>query len=147
MPAGTGQPTEGWPGRAGTAARERCFGVLADNPFLLVCRAVERTLLVGYGTASPMSDQALVRLVTAAGDGTWLLAAPPDGCARVTWPGEPLDAAALVELGPAHALIDLDGSQPYAEPGAAARARAEPADARPRGRAPGTARRRCGAAR
>ena len=115
----TGQPTAGRPGAMPEPLPARLLGVLADNPFLLVCRAVGRTLLVGYGTVSPLSDQALVRLVTAGADGTWLLAAPPDGCARVTWSGEPLDAAALVELGSAHALIDLDDSQPYAEPGAA----------------------------
>jgi len=112
------------------------LSALADNPFMLVCRPVgrselagygtvaslpDRALLVGYGTASPLSDRALARLVAADGGGTWLLAAQPDGCARVTWVGEPLDAAGLVELGPAHALSDLDGSQPYAEAGAAAR--------------------------
>ena len=48
--------------------------------------------------------------------GTWLLAGPPDGCARVTWTGEPLDAGGLVRLGTAYALTGLDGSQPWAEP-------------------------------
>jgi hypothetical protein len=119
VPVDAKQPAVGQPGAVPEPLPARLLGVLADNPFLLVCRTVGRTLLVGYGTASPLSDQALVRLVTAAADGTWLLAASPDGCARVSWSGEPLDAAALVELGPAHALIDLDGSQPYAEPGAA----------------------------
>jgi hypothetical protein len=96
------------------------LSALADDPFTLVCRPVERTLLIAYGTASPLSDRALSRLVTAHGDATWLLAPPPDACARVTWTGEPLDAAGLVRLGPAQALIDLDGTQPYTEPAAAA---------------------------
>jgi hypothetical protein len=96
------------------------LSALADDPFTLVCRRIDRTLLVDYGTASPLSDQGLTRLVAAEGGGTWLLARPPDGCARVTWADEPLDAAGLVELGPAHALVDLDGNQPYAEASAAA---------------------------
>jgi len=91
------------------------LSALADDPFTLVCRPVDRTLLVGYAAAAPLSDQALTRLVAAEGGGTWLLASPPDGCARVTWTGEPADGAGLTELGPAHALVDLDGNQPYAE--------------------------------
>lgn len=90
------------------------LAALRDDPFTLVCRAVGQTLLIGYGSASPMSDRALADRVVAAGDTTWLLAAPPDGCARLTWSGEPLDAASLVRLGPAHALTDIDGAQPYA---------------------------------
>jgi hypothetical protein len=96
------------------------LSALADDPFTLVCRPAGQALLVGYGSASPLSDQALARLVAAGGGGTWLLAGRPDGCARVTWAGEPLDPAGLVELGPAHALIDLDGNQPYLEASAAA---------------------------
>jgi hypothetical protein len=95
------------------------LSALADDPFTLVCRPVEEALLIGYGTASPLSDQALGRLVAAEGGGTWLLASPPDGCARVTWAGEPLDPAGLVELGPTHALDDADGNQPYLEASAA----------------------------
>jgi len=125
-PAGMGQAGMGQaaPGEA-APARDMLSGVLlsalADNPFILVCRPVDRTLLVAYGTASPLSDQALGRLVAAGGDATWLLAPPPHGCARVTWTGEPLDADGLVRLGPAHALIEVDGTQPYAEPAATAR--------------------------
>jgi hypothetical protein len=88
---------------------------LRDDPFAIVCREVEQVLLIRYGAASPLSDRAIARLVTAAGDGTWLLADPPDGCARLTWRGEPLDAANFVRLGPAHALTDLTGEQPWTE--------------------------------
>ena len=91
------------------------LAALRDDPFTLVCRSMEQALLIGYATASPLSDRALARLVAAAGDETWLLADPPDGCARVSWIDEPLDAANFVRLAPAHALTDLDGSQPYAE--------------------------------
>jgi len=91
------------------------LAALRDDPFSLVCRSMEQALLIGYATASPLSDRALARLVAAAGDETWLLAGPPDGCARVSWIDEPLDAATFVRLAPAHALTDLDGSQPYAE--------------------------------
>jgi hypothetical protein len=131
--AGTGQPAAARVAATPEPLPARLLGVLAGNPFLLVCRPVGETLLMGYGAVSPMSDQALARLVTAAADRTWLLTAPPGGCARVTWSGEPLDAAALVELGPAHELIDLDRRR--------ARARAEPADACPRDRLPGAHRR------
>jgi hypothetical protein len=92
------------------------LSALRDDPFCLVCRPAGEALLIGHGTASPLSDRSLTRLVGAAGGGTWLLAAPPDGCARVTWEGEPMDAVALVRRGPAHALTGLDASQPYAEP-------------------------------
>jgi hypothetical protein len=91
------------------------LAALRDDPFSLVCRSMEQALLIGYATASPLSDRALARLVAAAGDETWLLAGPPDGCARVSWIDEPLDAANFVRLAPAHALTDVDGSQPYAE--------------------------------
>jgi hypothetical protein len=104
---------------AAPAGRELPVTLLAaiqDDPFALLCRAVEQSLLIGYGTASPLSDRALARLVAAADDSTWLLAAPPDGCARLTWIDGPMDAANLVRLGPVHALTDLDGTQPYAEP-------------------------------
>lgn len=120
----SGQPAaRTGPGQASTGQEvlpAALLSALADDPFLLVCRPVERTLLIGYGTASPLSDRALAQLVAAEGGGTWLLAAGPDGCARVTWDGEPLDADGLAELGPAHALIDLAGDQPYAEAAAAA---------------------------
>jgi hypothetical protein len=92
------------------------LSALRSDPFTLVCRPVEQALLVGYGEASPLSDRSLARLAAEAGGGTWLLAAPPGGCARLTWAAEPLDAGGLVRLGTAHALIGLDGSQPYAEP-------------------------------
>jgi hypothetical protein len=104
---------------AGEALPATLLSALADDPFTLVCRLIDRTLLVGYGTASPLSDHALARLVATEGGGTWLFASPPDGCARVTWAGEPLDAAGLVQLAPAHALVDLDGNQPYADPSGA----------------------------
>jgi hypothetical protein len=97
-----------------TALPATMLAALQGDPFALVCRAVEQSLLIGYGTASPLSDRALARLVTAAGDQIWLLAGPPDGCARLTWIGEPVDAANFVRVGPAHALTDLDGTQPYA---------------------------------
>ena len=116
---GLAGPRQG--GRVPEAVPAALLAALADDPFALVCRPVEQTLLVGYGTASPLSDRALTRLVAADGGQTWLLAAPPDGCAQITWTGAPLDASGLVQLGPAHALVDLNGSQPYAEPGSTAR--------------------------
>jgi hypothetical protein len=57
---------------------------LGDDPFCLVCRVAGEALLIGYGSASPLSDRSLTRLVEAQGGGTWLLAAPPDGCAHPT---------------------------------------------------------------
>jgi hypothetical protein len=89
---------------------------LQDDPFALVCRVVDGTVLIGHGTASPLSDRALARMAAVADADAWLLAAAPGGCARVTWLGEPLDAASLVRLGPAHELADVDGTQAYAEP-------------------------------
>jgi FtsH ternary system domain X7 len=120
-------PARSGPARSGRAAAapdtvpDALLAALAEDPFTLVCRPVERTLLIAYGTASPLSDRTLSRLVAARGDTTWLLAPLPDGCARVTWVGEPLEAAGLVQLGPAHELVDLDGTQPYTEPAATAR--------------------------
>jgi FtsH ternary system domain X7 len=105
--------------RVSAAARatlpETLLAALRDDPFALVCRSLEQALLIGYGTASPLSDRALAQLVAVAGDETWLLAGPPDGCARVTWIDQPLDAANFVQLAAAHELADLDGSQPYAQ--------------------------------
>jgi hypothetical protein len=114
----TGQAGSGPSGPAQRALPTALLSALADDPFALVCRPVERTLLISYGSASPLSDAALARLVAAAGDETWLLAPPPEGCARVSWTGQPLDASGLVELSPAHQLIDLDGSQSQIEPAA-----------------------------
>jgi hypothetical protein len=91
------------------------LAALQDDPFTLVCRSVDQALLIGYATASPLPDRALARLATAAGDESWLIAGPPDGCARISWLGQPLDATNFVRLAPAHALTDLDGNQPYAE--------------------------------
>jgi FtsH ternary system domain X7 len=117
-------PARTGPARTGQAAAdtlpEALLAALAEDPFTLVCRPVERTLLIAYGTASPLSDRTLSRMVAARGDTTWLLAPLPDGCARVTWAGEPLEAAGLVQLGPPHELIDIDGTQPYTEPAATA---------------------------
>ena len=105
--------------RISAAARatlpETLLAALRDDPFALVCRGPDQALLIGYGTASPLSDRALARLVALAGDETWLLAGPPDGCARVTWIDQPLDAANFVQRAAAHELLDLDGSQPYSQ--------------------------------
>ena len=111
------------PARPGEAARaaelatlpQTLLAALRDDPFALVCREAGRSLLIGYGTASPLSDRALARMVAASGDSTWLLAGAPGGCARVTWIGEPLDAANFVRLGPAYALADVGETQAYAE--------------------------------
>jgi hypothetical protein len=104
------------PGAVAETLPAALLSALADDPFALVCRPVERALLIRYGHASPLSDGALARLVAVAGDETWLLAPPPDGCARVTQAGAPLDAASLVELGPPHRLLDAGADQAHAEP-------------------------------
>lgn len=117
----TAQPVVRQPGARPSGATAEALpaallSALADDPFALVCRPVDRTLLIGYGHGSPLSDGALARLVAATGDETWLLAPPPDGCARVTPVGTPLDAADLVDLDAAHRLLDVGTDQLHAEP-------------------------------
>jgi hypothetical protein len=103
------------PGKSGEPLPAALLAALADNPFVLVCRPVDRTLLITYGYASPLSDGMLARLVKATGDETWLLAPPPEGCGRITRTGPALDAGNLVNLGSAHRLLNTDAGPAYLE--------------------------------
>lgn len=89
------------------------LNALSDNPSVLICRRVERSLLIQHRTGSPLSDRALAGL---AGQDTWVMATPRrGGCARLTWTGDPLDATSLLHLGDDHALTDLGGTEQWTQ--------------------------------
>lgn len=87
---------------------------LHRDPFTLLCRRVggEDTVLMQFGRASALGDGPLLEL---AERGVWLLSGSEFGCARLERLGEPLDAAALVELASDYPLRDAGPSPDWAD--------------------------------
>ncbi|MCA1672368.1 MAG: hypothetical protein LC799_09255, partial [Actinobacteria bacterium] len=80
---------------------------------VLACRPVGERLLVQHPLASPLPDSQLARLAEShPAGGTWILAGPGWGCARLVAHGELCDGAALVRLDDTYQLVDLNPGPP-----------------------------------
>jgi hypothetical protein len=92
------------------------LAALDRNPFIMVCRRPDSSLLVRHGLASPLPDRALAAL---AADDTLVLADPGYGCARLHPLSDWQDGASLVRPSADHTLTDFPPDPGWAEPAAA----------------------------
>lgn len=100
--------------QAGTSGLPASFlAALEHEPSVLACRPVGERLLVQHPLASPLPDGQLARLAEShPAGGTWILAGPGWGCARLVAHGELCDGAALVRLDDTYQLVDLNPGPP-----------------------------------